>query len=88
MTAVSIQIVGFDEDMRLIPHQSVYCVIDQRSLPGHHGQVIDLMQALKESLEKSKPSKKAAPLRRRKGRVHNEAGRNDDWSAIGSLLLF
>jgi non-homologous end joining protein Ku len=32
----------------------------------HRGQVIDLMQALKESLEKSEPAKKAAAPQKKK----------------------
>jgi DNA end-binding protein Ku len=31
-----------------------------------HGQIIDLMQALKESIEKAKPKQKAAPAQRKR----------------------
>jgi non-homologous end joining protein Ku len=31
-----------------------------------HGQIIDLMQALKQSIEKAKPKQKAAPERRKR----------------------
>jgi len=31
-----------------------------------HGQIIDLMQALKQSIEKAKPTEKAAPAQRKR----------------------
>jgi DNA end-binding protein Ku len=31
-----------------------------------HGQIIDLMQALKQSIEKAKPTQKAAPTQRKR----------------------
>jgi non-homologous end joining protein Ku len=31
-----------------------------------HGQIIDLMQALKQSIEKAKPTQKAAPAQRKR----------------------
>jgi DNA end-binding protein Ku len=67
---------GFSEKYRDEYRERVQAMLDEKSKGGeitvaapeapNRGQIIDLMQALKQSIEKAKPKEKAAPAQRKR----------------------